>query len=334
MTPSVKTWCSYRAISWPTTDGVSRLARIEVVGRLPGITLCGTASAGVPAAAISSAVLPNANTWVWAKKLLINKSCMLPVPSAVGRSSVGWLKPRKSAGTIRVPWCSSWEKAFWPLVPGSPQKISPVSVVTGVPSARVDLPLDSMVSCCRYAAKRARSLEYGSTARACASKKFEYHSPIRPSSTGALDSSGAVLKCSSMRWNPDRKSANASRPIAAITESPIAESTEYRPPTQSQKPNMLSVSMPNSSTSFLLVETATKCLATASSPSASVSQRLAAVALVSVSSVVKVLDATMKSVVAGSKSANFAIRSAGSTLDTNRAELPASAQCRNAWSPI
>ena len=66
---------------------------------------------------------------------------------------------------------------------------------------------------------------------------------------------------------------------------------------------MLSVSMPNSSTSFLLVETATKCLATASSPSASVSQRRAAVALVSVSSVENVFEATMKSVVAGSKSA-------------------------------
>src|SRR6201999_3847158 len=144
------------------------------------------------------------------------------------------------------------------------------------------------------------SLEYGNTARACASKKSEYHSPIKPSSTGALDSSGAVLKCSSTMWNPDRKSAKASRPMTAITDSPIAESTEYRPPTQSQNPNMLAVSMPNSSTSFLLVETATKCLATASSPSASVSQRRAAVALVSVSSVENVFDATMKSVVEGS----------------------------------
>ena len=83
--------------------------------------------------------------------------------------------------------------------------------------------------------------------------------------------------------------------------------------------------MPNSSTSFLLVDTATKCLATASSPRASVSQRRAAVALVSVSSVVKVLEATMKSVVAGSSPSSLATRSAGSTLETNRAEMPASA---------
>ena len=76
-------------------------------GRLPGITLCGTTFGGVPSAAISSAVLPNASTCVWAKKLLISRSCMLPVPSAVGRSSVGWLNPMKSAGISRVPWCSS-----------------------------------------------------------------------------------------------------------------------------------------------------------------------------------------------------------------------------------
>ena len=88
---------------------------------------------------------------------------------------------------------------------------------------------------------------------------------------------------------------------------------------------MLSVLMPNSSTSSLLVDTATKCLDTAASPSASVSQRRAAVALVSVSSVENVFDATMKSVVAGSSPSSLATRSAGSTLETNRAEMPASA---------
>ncbi|CKO48364.1 Uncharacterised protein [Mycobacterium tuberculosis] len=88
---------------------------------------------------------------------------------------------------------------------------------------------------------------------------------------------------------------------------------------------MLSVLMPKSSTRRLLVDTATKCRDTAASPSASVSQRRAAVALVNVSSVENVFDATMKSVVAGSRSASVAIRSAGSTLDTKRAEMPASA---------
>ncbi|SLI26317.1 Uncharacterised protein [Mycobacteroides abscessus subsp. abscessus] len=62
----------------------------------------------MPSAAISSAVLPKASTLVWANRLLISTSCMLPVPSAVGRSSVGRAKPMKSAGISRVPWCSSW----------------------------------------------------------------------------------------------------------------------------------------------------------------------------------------------------------------------------------
>src|SRR3954462_11352103 len=101
---------------------------------------------------------------------------------------------------------------------------------------------------------------------------------------------------------------------------------------------MLSVLMPKSSTSFLFVDTATKCFDTAASPRTSVSQRRAAVALVNVSSVENVLDATMKSVVAGGGPARFgpqggggaspsslATRSAGSTFDTKRAEMPASA---------
>ena len=48
-----------------------------------------------------------------------------------------------------------------------------------------------------------------------------------------------------------------------MVESPMAESIEYRPPTQSQNPNMFAVSMPNFETSAAFVETATKCLATA-----------------------------------------------------------------------
>ena len=68
---------------------------------------------------------------------------------------------------------------------------------------------------------------------------------------------------------------------------------------------MLSVSMPNSATPLALVDTATKCLATASSPAASPSpassQSRAAAALVSVSSVVNVLELMTNSVVSGSR---------------------------------
>ena len=69
---------------------------------------------------------------------------------------------------------------------------------------------------------------------------------------------------------------------------------------------MLSVSMPNSATALALVDTATKCLATASSPAAlpspARSQSRAAAALVRVSRVVNVLELMTKSVVSGSRS--------------------------------
>ena len=100
---------------------------------------------------------------------------------------------------------------------------------------------------------------------------------------------------------------------------PIAESIEYRPPTQSQKPNMFMTSMPNFATASALVETATKCFATAdASPSASSSPLARGVAFVIVSSVVNVFDETMNSVSAGSRSCVASAKSVPSTLDTKR----------------
>ena len=99
----------------------------------------------------------------------------------------------------------------------------------------------------------------------------------------------------------------------------MAESIEYRPPTQSQKPNMLAVSMPNSSTSLAFVDTATKCRATAaSSPSSLTTQSRAEVALVIVSSVLNVLDEMMNSVSSAARSLVASTKSVESTLETNR----------------
>src|SRR5579883_1550369 len=104
-----------------------------------------------------------------------------------------------------------------------------------------------------------------------------------------------------------------------MVERPIAESMEYRPPTQSQNPNMFCGSIPNAATSRAFVDTATKCRATArSSPSRASSQARAARAFVRVSRVVKVLEDTMTSVSAGSRSRVASTRSVGSMFDTNR----------------
>ena len=104
-----------------------------------------------------------------------------------------------------------------------------------------------------------------------------------------------------------------------MVDSPIAESIEYRPPTQSQNPNMFAVSMPNSRTRSALVETATKCLATAaSSPSSRTTQSRAERALVRVSSVPNVLDEMMNSVSSAARSRVASTKSVESTLETNR----------------
>ena len=67
-------------------------------------------------------------------------------------------------------------------------------------------------------------------------------------STGRFRSSGVIRKCSSIARNPASISRKSSGPMAIISDRPIAESIEYRPPTQSQNPNMFAVSMPNSAT--------------------------------------------------------------------------------------
>ncbi len=81
--------------------------------------------------------------------------------------------------------------------------------------------------------------------------------------------------------------------------------------------------MPNSVTASVLVDRATKCLATAErSPSSSKSHLRADLALVSVSCVVKVLLATVNSVVSGLTVFNVSARWVPSTLETKCARIP------------
>ena len=78
--------------------------------------------------------------------------------------------------------------------------------------------------------------------------------------------------------------------------------------------------MPNFATSFALVDTATKCLATdfSSPPNPASDHWRALRALVMVSSVVKVFDETMNSVSAGSRSRTASAKSVPSTFETKR----------------
>src|SRR5206468_10500650 len=177
-----------------------------------------------------------------------------------------------------------------------------------------------MVNCWRYAGNRLRYCSYGRTATVWAPKKSLYQTDRRPINTGRLRWKGAVRKCSSIWWKPSSIARKLSGPTANIVDSPIAESIEYRPPTQSQKPNLLVVSMPNSETLAALVETATKCFATAfaSPPSRASDQSRALWAFVIVSRVVKVFEETMNNVSAASRSCVASTKSVPSTFDTNR----------------
>jgi chaperone required for assembly of F1-ATPase len=74
--------------------------------------------------------------------------------------------------------------------------------------------------------------------------------------------------------------------------------------------------MPNAATLSSAVETAAKCAPTASRPSARSIQVRAVAALVIVSTVVKVFEATMISVVAGSSPFSVSAIWAPSTLET------------------
>src|SRR5687768_12808101 len=83
-------------------------------------------------------------------------------------------------------------------------------------------------------------------------------------------------------------------------DNPIALHKENRPPTQSQNSNMFFFSIPNLTTSFSFVLSATKCFAICDSFFAcSRNQSLAVYALVIVSWVVKDFEAMRKRVLSG-----------------------------------
>mmetsp|Transcript_8986 Transcript_8986/g.14415 ORF Transcript_8986/g.14415 Transcript_8986/m.14415 type:complete len:228 (-) Transcript_8986:409-1092(-) len=140
-------------------------------------------------------------------------------------------------------------------------------------------------------------------ARVSALKKLLYQIPSIPSVRGRFFSGEVFKKCKSMACAPACISIQLSNPIDKAIGVPMALQREYRPPTQSQKPNMLLVSIPNLDTASALVERAAKCLAMdASSPlKAFNTHALAVPALVMVSWVVNVLEAMRKRVVSGSQ---------------------------------
>ncbi len=237
--------------------------------------------------------------------------------AAAGRSR------SKSTGTSVLPWCSSWKYACWPLVPAVPHTISPVGTDTARRSRRPTCrcsPSPAAGGTTATCRARART---GTTACVWASRKSRYQQRrADPCSTGTFSGHGAVRKCSSISCAPasSRRSArDRSRP-STTARSPTTSSTGHRPSPRTRTCCGVDAELDDRSA---FVDTATKCFATASSPSASTSQVRAECAFVSVSSVVNVFDETTNSVSAGSSRAASDARSAPSTFDTNRHATPA-----------
>lgn len=94
---------------------------------------------------------------------------------------------------------------------------------------------------------------------------------------------------------------------------------------------LLPGSIPNSLTSFRLVDTATMCLETASGPSSAVSHVLTVLALSIVSTVVNVLETTTTRVVSGERPLSARATSIGSTLARKRSWRPEASSAAS-WS--
>mmetsp|Transcript_18462 Transcript_18462/g.38428 ORF Transcript_18462/g.38428 Transcript_18462/m.38428 type:complete len:355 (+) Transcript_18462:858-1922(+) len=150
-----------------------------------------------------------------------------------------------------------------------------------------------------------------------------FHRFTRPSVTGMFFSKGAFKKCWSMSLAPSRNCSITPKPYCSERGSmPTALHTLYRPPTQSQNSKMLSGSIPNCVTSFVLVETATMCLETASSPSSEVIHLRTVRAFSIVSAVVKVLETITTMVVSWLRPLRALATSTGSTFARKRSCLP------------
>ena len=81
---------------------------------------------------------------------------------------------------------------------------------------------------------------------------------------GMFVSNSSSLKWVSILWAPSKSASKFSYPTDKLMLNPTALQSEKRPPTQSHIGKMLEGSMPKACTFAVLVDTATKCLATSS----------------------------------------------------------------------
>mmetsp|Transcript_110114 Transcript_110114/g.351253 ORF Transcript_110114/g.351253 Transcript_110114/m.351253 type:complete len:241 (-) Transcript_110114:414-1136(-) len=202
--------------------------------------------------------------------------------------------------------------------------MAPVPTGTSVPSIFTRLPLLSMSSCWMWGTKRTSAWQYGSTARPSWPRTLQFQTASRPMMSGRFSWGGADLKCMSIWFPPSRNFCTMPKPYCRERAStPTADQQEKRPPTQSQNPKTLELSMPKALVFSSAVEHATTCLAMAASvPNSLTSHALMVRAFSMVSAVVNVLEMTITRVVSALKPASARFTSIGSTLARNLRFLP------------
>ena len=166
-------------------------------------------------------------------------------------------------------------------------------------------------------------LVIGQNGLVCAPKKLLYQTPSMPSTAGRFFSSGVVRKCSSMAWPPSATARNYPCPMKTAIDRPMADHSEYRPPTQSQNSNMFCL-IDSEFADFLLVgrERHEMLGHRGFVLGRGRNHSRAVCALVSVSCVVKVFDATMNSVVSGLRIFSVSAICVPSTLETKCTRSP------------
>ena len=165
-------------------------------------------------------------------------------------------------------------------------------------------------------------------------QKLRFHTSSSPSRIGRFCASGAEKKCASIACAPCSIWRNCSAPMAIAIGRPMADHSEKRPPTQSQKPRVRE--MPNSAAASVLVVSATKCwlMLQASCgcglPPCARNHSRAERALSMVSAVVKDLEAIRNSVFSGRTLRSTCPSSCPSTLETKWKCLSPSTQSSSA----
>ena len=140
---------------------------------------------------------------------------------------------------------------------------------------------------------------YGISTSLSALKKLLYQTLSNAKITGIFLSKSVFLKWLSILLAPFKSALKLSNPTAKLIVRPTALHNENLPPTQSHIGKTLSGLIPNSVTFCILVETATKCLATSSCFADCKNHLLMVSEFVNVSCVVNVLDTITNKVVSG-----------------------------------